>query len=157
MTEQKMKLPGKIFTESELQDLAVKNLNEDPKRRDADVKHIKSWIKQQPHLDKYVRQDDEFILHFLRGTKFSLEKTKEKLENWNTIRNLCPEFFTNWDPKAAKNAELLKCGVCIPLKGYDKHGRKVVIQRFGKVDAHKFNMEDCFKISLMINQALIKE
>ena len=28
----------------------IENLNEDPDRRDADIKAIKDWMKKQPHL-----------------------------------------------------------------------------------------------------------
>ena len=54
--------------------------------------------------------DDEFILAFLRGCKFSLEKVKKKIEAWNTLRGMCPEFYTNWDPKDQINSEIIKLG-----------------------------------------------
>lgn len=34
----------------ELQAIAKSTLNEDPKRRDADILAIKTWLKKQPHL-----------------------------------------------------------------------------------------------------------
>ena len=103
-------LPGPIFTPQDLEEMAKKEINEDPQTRQSDIKTIKEWIKKQPHLDKYIRQDDDWILHFLRSTKFSLEKTKEKFENWNTIRSLCPEFFSNWDIEDPVHDYLLKQG-----------------------------------------------
>ncbi|XP_049942692.1 retinol-binding protein pinta-like [Schistocerca serialis cubense] len=80
----------------ELQAIAQKNLNEDPKRRDEDIKHIKEWLKKQPHLK--ARDDDQWILTFLRGCKFSLEKTKHKLDMFYTMRSALPEIFINRDP-----------------------------------------------------------
>jgi len=46
----------------------------------------------------------------LRGCKFSLEKTKAKIESWNSIRTMCPEFFDGWDVKNPLNAEIIKLG-----------------------------------------------
>lgn len=34
---------------------------------------------------------------FLRGSKFSLEKCKKKLDMYFTMRNACPEFFSDRD------------------------------------------------------------
>jgi len=47
--------PGKVFSEDELIQMAKTELNEDPKRTAADLKHIKEWIKKQPHLAKTAR------------------------------------------------------------------------------------------------------
>ena len=101
---------GKHFSDAELVTMAKEIINEDPRNRETDLKAIKEWIKKQPHLSKYIRQDDDFLLWFLRGTKFSLEKAKEKIENWNTIRSMCPEFFTQWDPEEKKNDYMIKRG-----------------------------------------------
>lgn len=34
----------------ELDEIARKELNEDPKRVEDDIKHMKEWIAKQPHL-----------------------------------------------------------------------------------------------------------
>ena len=41
---------GKVLTAQELQSFCVEKLNEDPKRRDNDIKAIKDWMSKQPHL-----------------------------------------------------------------------------------------------------------
>lgn len=42
--------------------------------------------------------DDDYILGFLRQCKYSLEKTKKKLDNNFTLRGLVPELFKSRDP-----------------------------------------------------------
>ncbi|VVC98506.1 unnamed protein product [Leptidea sinapis] len=70
-------------------------LNENVETRDKDLEHIKEWLKKEPHLpDEF---DDQRIMTFLRGCKFSLEKTKRKLDMYFTMRTAVPEFFN--DPK----------------------------------------------------------
>jgi len=41
--------------------------------------------------------DDQRIMTFLRGCKFSLEKTKRKLDMYFTMRAAVPEFFNDRD------------------------------------------------------------
>lgn len=54
---------------SELAILAADELNETPVRLQSDLNALKEWIKQSPHL--IVRTDDQFLVTFLRGCKFS--------------------------------------------------------------------------------------
>ena len=57
---------------------AKRDLNEDPSKTEEDLKTIKNWISKSPHLHT-IKQDDQFLITFMRACKFSLEKTKEKL------------------------------------------------------------------------------
>ena len=150
-------LPGPKFTLEELEAKAKEEINEDPRTRDTDLKAIKTWIKQQPHLGKYVRQDDEWLLFFLRGTKFSLERAKEKLENWNTFRSLCPEYYTKWDVDDPINEYLIKLGLSVPIAGYDKHGRKVIIQRYNLADPSKAQPEEVIRAGQLILDVSLKK
>jgi hypothetical protein len=52
----------------------------------------------------------QLILFFLRGCKFSLEKTKQKMDNYFSMRGALPEFFLNTDPKGEKLMQLLRFG-----------------------------------------------
>lgn len=42
--------------------------------------------------------DDWFILMYIRGCKFSIEKTKRKIDLLFTMKTLIPEIFSGWDP-----------------------------------------------------------
>ncbi|XP_028160435.1 uncharacterized protein LOC114352883 [Ostrinia furnacalis] len=80
-------------------------LNEKVDTRDQDLAHIKEWLKKEPHLpDEF---DDQRILTFLRGCKFSLEKTKRKLDMYFTMRTAVPEFFTDRDATRPELQEIL--------------------------------------------------
>lgn len=79
-----------------LEALAFTDLNETPERLVNDLKALKEWIKQSPHLR--VRMDDQFLVTFLRGCKFSLEKAKKKFDLYHTVRSNMPEVMMNRDP-----------------------------------------------------------
>lgn len=68
-----------------------------------------------------IRTDEEFVLNFLRGSKFSYEKAKRKIDMWHTVRTHCPEFFQGWDPLAPDIHSILEKGYmpCLPLQNYE--------------------------------------
>nr|CAD7198991.1 unnamed protein product [Timema douglasi] len=80
-------------------------LNEDVSTRNQDLEHIKEWVSKQPHLPQF--QDDGRLMTFLRGCKFSLEKTKRKLDMYFTMRAAIPEFFSNRDVNRKELQDIL--------------------------------------------------
>jgi hypothetical protein len=51
--------------------------------------------------------DDQRIMTFLRGCKFSLEKVKRKLDMYFTMRTAVPEFFNDRDVTRPELKEIL--------------------------------------------------
>ena len=74
-----------------LKKIAIEDLNEDPERLEEDVLTLRQWVHKQPHLR--ARTNDQFLLAFLRGSKFSLERAKQKLDRYYTLRAAIPEVF----------------------------------------------------------------
>ena len=54
--------------------------------------------------------DSQFLVAFLRGCKFSLERTKAKMDMYYTLKSALPEFFTNRDPMLPEIQKILKAG-----------------------------------------------
>lgn len=141
---------------NELQRKAENELNEQPERVQSDINHIKEWLSKQPHLK--CRTDDQWILTFLRCCKFSLQKTKEKIDAYYTIRNLMPEFFENRDPFEPEIQEYLKAGVCMPLKSTEDNGDpKKLFVVYGRADPDKVSLTTVLKVMLMIADVLLNE
>lgn len=91
----------------ELRAIAAAELIEVEERVPADLAALRDWLAKQPHLK--ARQDDQFLVGFLRGCKFSLEKTKSKLDHFYTIKTLMPELFAS-RVVDDKNLALLRTG-----------------------------------------------
>ncbi|XP_063607482.1 alpha-tocopherol transfer protein-like isoform X2 [Penaeus indicus] len=139
----------------ELIQRAKDELGEDPARRAQDIEHIRDWLKHQPHIR--ARTDDWTILRFLRGCKFSLERTKEKLDMFYTCKSLCPEWYTNRDPQDKKMREILELGLFLPLRGLSTRGARVVLSRPALRDPSKTDMNDAAKAILFMVDLLLEE
>ncbi|KAB7496405.1 Alpha-tocopherol transfer protein-like [Armadillidium nasatum] len=120
-----------------------KNSTKTPKGINDDIEYIRKWIKKQPHL--HIRTDDYFILRFLRGCKFSLEKTKQKIDMHYTLKAMIPEWFQNRDPEDPKIREILKLGVMLPLKDADDKGRRIFICRNSVYDPKEYTIDELTK------------
>lgn len=90
---------------SELQEKAFKELNEDPSRIEKDIEVFREWINKSPYIKG--RTDDQFLLTFLRGCKFSIEKAKQKYDLFYTLKTHMP-IFKNRDPLNEKNNYILE-------------------------------------------------
>lgn len=77
-----------------LQKKAIDELNENPNRIAEDIQAFKEWISKQPHLRS--RTSDQFLVAFLRGCKYSLEKAKKKLDSYYTLRTNFPDLFSSF-------------------------------------------------------------
>lgn len=92
----------------ELQKIAEVELNEVPSRIEEDLLALRTWIGKQAHLR--ARTDDQFLITFLRGSKYSLERAKEKIDLFFTVRTLMHEMFIDRDPTDPATLEIIRLG-----------------------------------------------
>lgn len=88
--------------------LAADELNEDPETVQSYIDGLRNWINQSPHLRS--RTDDQFLVAFLRGCKYSLERAKHKLDLFYTVRTHAPELIKNRDPMNQHVIEMIRLG-----------------------------------------------
>merc|ERR1711892_573703 len=137
------------WSKEELLNAAEEEFGETPKLLKSSLADVKSWLAKSPHLHS-ICQDDQFLTTFLGGCKYSLERTKEKLDNFHAVKSCTPEWFDNWDPLDPAVQEILNTGLFLPLPGYDKQGRFVTLNLSGKVKPSKMKMEDLLRASMMV-------
>ncbi|RZB89867.1 clavesin-1 [Asbolus verrucosus] len=81
---------------------------EEAANEDADT--IKQWIKTQPHLPEAM--EDPKIRNFLILNKHSVEKTKQKIDMYYTIRSLLPDMYEDSNPSSPKMRLFMDATCC---------------------------------------------
>jgi len=140
----------------ELQKKAEEELNEVPARIPADLKHIRDWLEKQNHLS--ARTDDQTLIGFLRGCKYSLQQTKDKIENYYSVRSMIPEFFENRDPFLPEIQEVLRSNIIIPLpKTLDEAGPRILLYTHKPANPEAMSFSNILKVYFMTMDILMAE
>lgn len=139
----------------ELAAKAKQELNEVPSRLADDVKALREWIAKQPHLR--ARTDDQFLVSFLRGSKHSLERAKEKIDLCYTIRSSMPGIFDGQDPLSPRNLELIRMGTMLPLpKTATPDGPRLMLMRF-TADPSSYTIQEMFRVQSYMHAIMMAE
>lgn len=152
---------GKIYSmvnirplSPELQKKAIEELNEDPERIPKDLEAFRAWIKKSGHIN--CRDDDQFLVNFLRGCKYSLERAKLKFDLFHTLKTHVPELTRNRDPLSPKVLEAIRAGVGVPLPGVETpDGPRYFLVRPGAYDTSKLSIEEVIKVSTMLGELML--
>ncbi|XP_068620794.1 uncharacterized protein [Battus philenor] len=140
-----------------LQEKAKKEVNENPRSVQSDISALKTWLQKQPHLHT-VNPSDQWLVAFLRGSKFSLERCKEKLDMYYTMRTVVPEFFSNRDPLDSRIQGILKLGAFLPLRNCKENDApRICIVRIGVYNPSEYNLSDLLKVAFMITEIMMLE
>ncbi|GAB0091091.1 hypothetical protein DMENIID0001_058940 [Sergentomyia squamirostris] len=135
---------------------AQEELGEVSVRMEEDLQTLKEWIRKQNHLT--ARMDDQFLIAFLRGCKYSLQRAKDKIDMYYTIRTAIPEFFIDRDPQNKKLLEVLRLGLSLPLPiPNEENGSRILLVKQGAYDPAKISVVDVLKVSYMITDYMIWE
>lgn len=139
-----------------LQKRAIEELNEDPEKIQQNLDALREWIKKSPHIK--CRDDDQFLVNFMRGCKYSLERVKQKFDLYHTLKTHVPELTKNRDPLDDKVLAAIRQGVGLPLPPLDgPDSPRYFLVRTGCYDPSKFTIQDIMKVSQMIGDLMLVE
>ncbi|CAG9784536.1 unnamed protein product [Diatraea saccharalis] len=140
----------------ELAKIAKEELNENPKQISNDLGQIKEWICKQPHLK--ARTDDQWLLGLLRACKFSLEKAKNKIDLYYTLRTTAPDITLRLKPSQPEFIDFLKIGTVLILpKPKTSLIPSVILIRAGLYDPQINSVADVMCILYYLVQILVME
>lgn len=93
---------------AELSKIAKEELNEVTEEISDQIATLRTWITDQPHLK--AEFNDQFLVTFLRGCKYDLERTKKKINcNFSVITTIS-ELLTDRDPMDPEILEIIRLG-----------------------------------------------
>mgnify|MGYP006328707477 CR=1 FL=1 len=95
---------------SELQKIANENLHETLDKVEDEVPALKDWIRNSAHLR--ARTDEQFLIAFLRFCHYDLEKAKEQIDAFYTLRTNIPEIIKG------EQVDILKAFISVLTKFY---------------------------------------
>jgi len=138
-----------VVDDEELKRAGRELFEEDNEKIESDILTIKQWLATAPHMQN-TRHDEEFLRMFLRGCNYDVTATMSKLDKFFTVRSMIPAWFDSWDPTQVKLESIWSAGVFLPLRGFDKEGRYVILVRTGHVVPDTMNIDDCWKAFIMM-------
>lgn len=128
-----------------LQRKVVEEMNEVPGNIDRDLDELRRLIHNIPHLR--ARLDDQFLITFLRSSKYNIELAMRKVEMFYTCRTSLPELMVNRDPLDPSILEIIRLGIGLPLPLTDRpDSPRVILIRPGAYDATRYRMIDIMKV-----------
>lgn len=131
---------------------------ETPELRENGLKELHALMKECVSTGKvarYPREDDRFLVAFLRARKYDVPRALELVNNFaafwyskaSIIDGLC----------AARCRRFVELGMMQFLKGRDIHGNSVVALYMGALDVSKFSPKDQIAFSIYALAALFDD
>ncbi|XP_037951006.1 alpha-tocopherol transfer protein-like [Teleopsis dalmanni] len=134
---------------------AQEELGEVPERIDSDIEMLREWMLKQTYIKG--RTDDQFLVAFLRGCKYSIEKAKHKIDSFYAMRGVVPELYKDRFVDDRK-IEILRQGCLLRLpKPLTEDGPRIHISRYGMYDSNKFSLNEVVKVSTMMGEIQFRE
>lgn len=116
-----------------------KFLNTTEQQLHQDVHCIREWLRQQQHLPQCT--SDTMIAAFLIGCNNSMEKTKQHLENYYTVRSQMPEYYGDRDPLDNRIQLCSEALRLFPLPKLTPDGCRVTISSFRIADPNRYDVK----------------
>uniref|UniRef100_A0A1B6C1N4 CRAL-TRIO domain-containing protein n=2 Tax=Clastoptera arizonana TaxID=38151 RepID=A0A1B6C1N4_9HEMI len=123
-----------------------------------DIVALKEWLLKQPHLP-YIHGEnvDKWLENYLVLNKNSLERTKENLDMYFSVRVLFPEVFAFRDPLHEQIRISCQCMGLVVLPKLTPEGRRVFIFSHLNDNVTKFESTMMFKRMSMIFDVFLQE
>lgn len=135
---------------------AEQDFGESHERIESDLQTLKTWISQLN--DMKIRTDDQFLVGFLRSSKYSIERTKDKLETYYRRKLVAPEVFPAGKAKDPKILDILRLGVAVPFPALETPtSPRIVLIRAGAYNPSEVHISEVFQMAMMMNEILLLE
>ncbi|XP_018329677.1 clavesin-1 isoform X3 [Agrilus planipennis] len=139
----------------EAKELALKELRETPEIVQKAIEELRELLKNDDTI--YFRDDDEFLLIFLRPCKFYAKSAYELMKRIADFKENNKALLDNLLPEDEKDA-FVNHNVVNVLKDRDHKGRRVLIVNCGGTwNTSKVTADQLFRLFYLIHEAAILE
>ncbi|XP_060533762.1 uncharacterized protein LOC132706435 [Cylas formicarius] len=141
--------------QSEIRNQIQKEFGKTEKDAKECIEIIQKWAETQPHWPQVPSK--KLIRTFLFINKFSMEKTKQRLDMYYTMRGLMPEFF-NKHPLSSEMIQQSKVSYFVPLPKPAQNHRRVIYSKItNDYGPDKFNYENYMSFAQNVLELLLYE
>ncbi|XP_017781428.1 PREDICTED: alpha-tocopherol transfer protein-like [Nicrophorus vespilloides] len=126
--------------------------NKDLKKED--VQALRDWLKHQPHFPPLTEYQ---VIIFLHSCYYSNETAKKTIDNYLTVRKICPEFFANRNPSNPDIQTAIDLLTISPLPKLTKDGYCVMYYRLIDSNPDHFNFNHVIKMFDMAASLALEE
>ncbi|CAG9854762.1 unnamed protein product [Phyllotreta striolata] len=124
----------------------VSELGKTLKDLEEQTKIVKEWIKTQTHLPEIPSTN--MIEFVVVNSKFKIEKIKQKVELYYTIKNSYPDFYDNVNPKLQTVKEGMNNQLIVPIPKLIEDKYRLIVFKM-KDNEEGFN--DDAQLALVVN------
>ncbi|KAJ3643781.1 hypothetical protein Zmor_026469 [Zophobas morio] len=116
----------------------------------ADVELIKSWKQKQPHLPENI--SDDFIAKMLLRNKFRIERTKEKLDNYFTLRGYHDDLVRDFENVVPSKHFV----TYLPMPKLTPNYERVFIMKLINTDIEAYDIIEITKLELAVTEVTMQ-
>ncbi|XP_053624354.1 alpha-tocopherol transfer protein-like [Plodia interpunctella] len=134
-----------------------KELRETPAGREQALDIMRKWIQKNGDI-RNVRQDDNFLLRFLRVKKYSIPLAQQTLLKYLNLKRFYPEVGQHLDWKEDKNLyQLINTGYIAISPVRDSKGRRVIIYNMNKFKPEHMTSWDLVRAHTVVYESLLED
>lgn len=133
--------------------IALNELNENIDTRSLDIEALRDRIKLRPDV-LINRDDDEFLMRFLRARKYNKDKAFDLLLNYYQFRRKHQTFFKSL--KVSCLRPVFEDGLPMVSPTRDQKGRSVIYLFSGNWNTSLYTFEDILRALLLTVEYLIE-
>lgn len=136
--------------------VAARELRETAATREQALRLMREWLRQNKDVAN-VRQDESFLLRFLRQKKYSIPMAQQTLLKYLNLRKLYPEGFSQLDCEDANIKDIINNGYIMVSPVRDSMGRRVIVYSINKFNASKFTCWDMCRAHALVYETCLEE
>ncbi|KAG5669817.1 hypothetical protein PVAND_000110 [Polypedilum vanderplanki] len=120
-----------------------KHLQEDETRKSESLRLFREWLNRHPYI-KRCRNDDNFLLQFLRTRKYSISDAFNTFEKHFLLREKRPEWFDASPRKIERIKDLARVGFHYVLSDLERNGEATYVVNTERFNLEKYGPDDAF-------------
>ncbi|XP_055943723.1 alpha-tocopherol transfer protein-like isoform X1 [Argiope bruennichi] len=133
---------------------AERELKETPEAKQTALAEFKKLLQENPKT-KEIHFEEDFLIHYLRGTKYTIQKAANHLQNYVDFRTKHNHLFQAISEEYFLTKRFI--GSCVVLPDRCPEGCVVFCIRLGKWNPREIPLDDFIKLYLLTSLQILRD